>query len=445
MTNRLNFTKATIEALPAPASGRVEYHDTKVQGLQLRVTSTGAKTFCVFKRVKGAGPERITLGRFPPLTVENARRDAMKILSTIASGANPAEAKRAIRGEMTFAELFEQYIMRHARIHKKTADEDEQRYKQYLATKLGKLKISTINRQVIAELHSSITIAGHPIVANRVLALISSVFGRAVEWSIVESNPAVGIRRNPETSRDRFIQAEEMGPFFTALSEEPNTTIRDFLTISLLVGARRENVLAMAWRDISFLESIWRIPETKNGTPQSVPLTAEVIDILRTRRAAEPNSTFVFSSHGRSGHLTSPWKGWLRVLDRAAVITIEGRIREAELAPTGIDQMPQLRIDNPEMALRVIKELAQKVGISTEGAEFDDLRIHDLRRTFGSFQAKAGSSTAIIGKSLNHKSQQATSIYARLDLDPVRASIEKATELMLNVAEIKNGTRQPDR
>jgi integrase len=59
------------------------------------------------------------------------------------------------------------------------------------------------------------------------------------------------------------------------------------------------------------------------------------------------------------------------------------------------------------------------------------LRIHDLRRTLGSWQAATGATTAMIGKSLGHKSEQATAIYERLSIDPVRQSVERATEAML--------------
>ena len=72
-----------------------------------------------------------------------------------------------------------------------------------------------------------------------------------------------------------------------------------------------------------------------------------------------------------------------------------------------------------------------------ERAKIEDLRIHDLRRTLGSWQAKTGASLAIIGKSLNHKNQNTTAIYARLDLDPVRDSINTATSAMLTAAGLK--------
>lgn len=59
-----------------------------------------------------------------------------------------------------------------------------------------------------------------------------------------------------------------------------------------------------------------------------------------------------------------------------------------------------------------------------------DIHLHDLRRTLGSFQAITGASLQVIGKSLGHKSQAATQIYARLHHDPVRQSVERATEAM---------------
>ena len=64
-------------------------------------------------------------------------------------------------------------------------------------------------------------------------------------------------------------------------------------------------------------------------------------------------------------------------------------------------------------------------------SELKDLRIHDLRRTNGSWQAKTGGSLQIIGKSLGHKDIATTAIYARLDIDPVKESVNRATEAML--------------
>lgn len=392
MTNVINFTKANLEVLPSPATGRAEYQDSKTPGLKIRVTPSGAKTFSVVKRVRGGQPLRVTLSRFPEMSIEQARRQAAVILAEIAEGGNPAEVKRAIKGELTFADLFDEYLKRHAYIHKKTGKQDEQRYKQYLEKPFGKKKLSSITKDEITKLHASITSDGHPVVANRVLALLSSVFNRGIEWSITQSNPCLKVRRNKEVSRDRFLASDELTSFFTALNAEPNHTIRDYIWMSLLTGARRANVLAMQWSEINFIDGTWRIPETKNGTPQNVPLLKAAMDVLKVRRITiADEEPFVFPGIGKTGHLVEPKKVWANILANANIAA---------------------------------------------------LRIHDLRRTMGSWQSMTGASLAIIGKSLNHKSVQTTAIYARLDMDPVRNSMSTAADAMLKAGGITKAAKQ---
>lgn len=214
------------------------------------------------------------------------------------------------------------------------------------------------------------------------------MYSFAIEHGLFSgANPARGIKSYPENERERFIQSDELPRFFQALAEEENPDMRDYFLISLLTGARKSNVLAMRWADVNLDRTEWRIPITKNGTPQTVALAPVAVEILRGR---EQGGAWVFPGIGKTGHLVEPKKGWCRVLARA--------------------------------------------GLS-------DLRIHDLRRTLGSWQAKTGASLSIIGKSLNHKTYQATGIYARLDLDPVRASVERAADAMLTAAGIKESAQ----
>ena len=113
-------------------------------------------------------------------------------------------------------------------------------------------------------------------------------------------------------------------------------------------------------------------------------LGAEAIEILKARQ--NNGSVWVFPGTGATGHLIEPKRAWARLLERAGI---------------------------------------------------DNLRIHDLRRTLGSWQAKTGASMVIIGKSLNHKSSSTTAIYARLDLDPVRESVDRATSAIMVAAGLK--------
>ena len=90
-----------------------------------------------------------------------------------------------------------------------------------------------------------------------------------------------------------------------------------------------------------------------------------------------------FSGAGISGHLVETKKPWKRILDKAGL---------------------------------------------------KNLRIHDLRRSLGSWQAATGANLSIIGKTLAHKNVSTTAIYARLNIDPIRESMNKATDAMLNAA-----------
>jgi integrase len=435
MDTCIRFTKQTIDALPLPPDGkRKTYREEKTSGLELRVSSNGTRAWSVLRRIKAGPPIRVSLGKYPDITIEQARKQAGLIVQTIQAGGDPAATRRAHREEMTFRELFELYIERNAKLRKLTWKEDETKYKQYLARPLGGKKLSAIGKREVANIHHSISQADRPTTANRVLALISSVYGWAISQDLMQTNPAKGITRNRERSRDRFIQADELPHFFAALITEPLDTVRDYIWISLLTGARRANVLAMRWRDISFERAEWRIERTKNGEPQTVTLTPEAVEILQRRKPAEV-AEYVFAGPGKAGHLVEPRKTWRRILARAHALGFVQALAKA--AHWESDVMEQARSDaiaDPRATLARYAAQAKALGVDAAAFELRDLRIHDLRRTLGSWQAKTGATVQIIGKSLNHKSILTTMIYSRLDQDPVRQSVERATSKMFAAA-----------
>ncbi len=393
MANTIKLNKSDIDALPTPADGKRDtYHFDGVPGLQLRVTSAGIKTFSVFKRVKGGRPERISLGRYPAMTPENAKREALKLIANLVNGVSGATAIRAGKQETTLGDLFKDFLEnRRNRRGAYLSEASKRDYKSSFNLHLDKLKnrqLSGIKETDIGTIHTKLGKI-HPTRANRVVALMSSLYSYAQDRKLyVGDNPAKGIKKFPENSRDRFLQSDELPQFFRSLAMEQNVTIRDYILLSLLTGARRSNVQSMLWKDVNLERGEWRIPTTKNGTPQTVTLSPEAVQILARRKPLEPSvdenqASYVFPGGGKAGHLTEPRKGWQRILERAGI---------------------------------------------------DNLRMHDLRRTLGSWQAKSGASMVIIGKSLNHKTPSTTAIYARLDLDPVRESVNRATAAMFEAA-----------
>lgn len=438
MANRFRFSKTALEKLPTPTgTSRATYYDQDISKFALRVTPTGKKSFYIVKRVAG---EMVwyKLGTFPEMTVEQARKAAEVTLGSFANQDNPALVRRAVKGMPTLNEFFIEYGKRHG-VKKLAWKSDQQRFRDYLKGSLGTRKLSLITREMIARILSDLDIQGKAgATVNNVRALASGIFGKAIEWGYVKDNPVQGIKTRKAVKRDRFMSAHELPRFFVSVAEEPNTTVRDYFLIALLTGARRANVVAMKWSEIDFSECIWRIAVTKNGDPQNVTLSPEAITLLEQRKMlnqeAAVTSPFVFPGNGVTGHLVEPKKGWKRIFDRDEITQLDLLITNAGgvlLPATPVLEEEESRVDSLESRLTRARELAADLGIDTKNVRIPDLRIHDLRRTLGSWQAKTGASLAIIGKSLNHKNQSTTAIYARLDLDPVRAAVNTATTAMM--------------
>jgi integrase len=386
VTQAVRFTKAKLEAIQPPsmkegATGSVydSYKDTEEKGLQLLVSHSGSKVFYLYKKIQGR-PQRIRLGSFPDISIEQARKKATQAKSQIAEGTNPNEEKKRLRADISFGDYFvHHYLEEHAKPNKKSWQQDEKLNRLYLA-KLQTRKMSSISKDEIEKLHRSLTQDKGAYSANRVLALVSTVYNRAIEKGWHGVNPVQGIKKNKEKSRDRFVQGDELQRFFAAVAEVPNELMRDYFLISLFCGQRRSNIMAMRWDQIDFKLKFWYIPDTKSGDPHTVVLIDPALEILQ-RRKRNAESEWVFPSDvSASGHLEEPKRSWQSLLKRAQI---------------------------------------------------ENLRIHDLRRTLGSYQAITGASLPIIGKSLGHKSINATAIYARLQNDPVRASMDAAAKAML--------------
>ena len=288
---------------------------------------------------------------------------------------------------MTIKGLFDKYLERYAKVHKKSWQEDANQFRRYLKDWENR-RLSSVRKSHIQKLHAEVGINKGHYAANRLLALLHTMFNRAIDWGWDNPNPAHGIKKFKEKSRDRFIQADELPKFFAALSEEPSIIVRDYILLSLLTGARRSNVLAMRWDEINFNRTTWTIPLTKTGESHTVPLVPAAIDLLKSRQKNNTNDNpSVFPGTGTSGHLVETKKPWKKILAKAGI---------------------------------------------------KNLRIHDLRRSLGSWQAATGANLSVIGKTLAHKNVSTTAIYARLNIDPIRESMNKATNAMFNAAGIND-------
>jgi len=209
--------------------------------------------------------------------------------------------------------------------------------------------------------------------------------------------------------------------------------MRDFFLLSLLTGARRNNVLGMRWAEIDIANREWHIPETKNGEPVTIQLAPEAVAILEARKTAALSKVYVLPSTGKTGHIVEPKAAWRRVYRRGESFRLIDLIATAQQWNAETIEREKLGADLAGK-MEALTEQALSLGLDIGRPVLQGARIHDLRRSLGSWQARTGASLVIIGKSLGHKSLQATAIYAQLDTDPVRQSVERATAAMYAAA-----------
>lgn len=389
--NALNFTKRRLEQLGAPNAGRLVYHDTQVRGLIFAVYPSGERSFAWYRKVRRY-PTFRTLGPFPDLSIEKAREKASDMNGKLAQGKDPFEEEG-----ITFGTVFDRYVtehLAHAKRPEKEMAAARKLAKKYLNS-WANLPVSQLRREDVVRKHDDLKAKYGIYAANRTLQALKA----AINWAILESrifagpNPAEGIGIFPEPKRKRFLQPDELKELFKVMNRpETSEDLRHFISLALFTGARRSDLSRMRWEQICVTatgEQFWAVPDPK-GQPYNIPLTGPARRILaERRRKREGENPWVFPSTGKTGHLVEPKHGWTTLRKRAKI---------------------------------------------------PDVRLHDLRRTLGSWQAAQGASLHIIGRSLGHSDNSgATAIYAQLQLDPVRASMNTAVRAMLTAG---NGKRK---
>lgn len=185
------------------------------------------------------------------MIIEQARKTVAALNAGIAQDLNPAESMRARRSEMTLADFFKEYYERHINTDKSGVN-------------LAKLRLSDITRVHLISDHAKM---GHiPTTANRVIALISSMYSCAIHWGYYDGHrPSRAMDKFREKSRSRFVLPDEMSRLHLAMEHESNELVHDFVKLAPFRGARRSNVLAMQWPDVHFERKEWHIAMTKNG------------------------------------------------------------------------------------------------------------------------------------------------------------------------------------
>jgi len=323
------LTDAFVKSVDAPASGRLEFNDTRCIGLMLRVTSAGGKTFSYrFRPRDGGAPQRVTLGNYPALKLGAARSKADKMRTAVALGGDPAADRREQQsGGRAFANLAARYLREHADRHKKasSAKADARNLRLHVLPKWGKRDYKAIKRGDVIALVEVIIAAGKPTLANRVQSLVSKVFSFAVDAGLRDDHPCARMaRRGAENVGDRVLSDHEIRAFWNGIVG-PDTPRQAALglRLGLLTGARVGEVAGLCRSELANIESeataAWSLPgsRVKNGRDHLIPLCpvarATVLELLA---GIEPSEQFLIPRIRKPGPLGTN-KLWQAMADFA--------------------------------------------------------------------------------------------------------------------------------
>jgi integrase len=344
----------------AAAKAQCIYWDVALPGFGLRKFPNGRGSYVCAYRIQKR-KRIVDLGRSDTITLEQARRKARLYMGTAADGKDPKSNIDEMRASMTVKKLAELYIERHAKLKKRTWKSDESALNQLFIPRFGTHLAASITRADVATVHAEFG-KDHPYAANRFVSIVRKMYNVGRQLSVVPEdmrNPGTEIVRFPEHRRRRFVTPAEMPILAAAINDDPNEFASHALWLLLLTGVRRNEILAAKWADIDWDNKTLYIGKTKNGEPVLTPLGRAAISRLRMIPHLKDNPYIICGA---------------------------------------IPRKPLAYID--KMWRRVRKETG-----------FKDLRIHDLRRTVGSWLVRDGASLHLVGAVLNHKDQKTTAGY----------------------------------
>ncbi len=354
------LTAISLAALKPKASAYYT-SDSRTDGLRVRVAPSGAKTWSVVFRVKGAGVKSVSLGRCDPdgrtgLDLGEARERATAILRAARGGRNliadeKAEEEAAAEA-LTIARLIDRYAKHISSPHRKdgplrTADEIKRRLERALAKKLTAPADSLVRRDISRLLDD--VAETHPREAEKRRQVIHAMFAWAVSKGFAEVNPAAGVPGySPGTPRDRALDPDEirrLWKWLDAGAEAMPADVIAALRLQLCLGARVGEVAGM---DASELELdgktlVWTLPaeRSKNKKPRVTPIVGRAREIVEAALGSRSRGA-LFRTRDWSRPLLATDVG-AALVKRKAKLPVE-HFTTHDLRRTAVSQMDEMGI-----------------------------------------------------------------------------------------------------
>jgi integrase len=359
----------------------------------VRVSASGTKSFIVLYRQKGR-LRRVTLGRYPVLSLAEARKLAFDALNRVAHGTDLQQEKNDQRHSYRFDDAVSSFVTTHCerRNRKSTATQAAATLANHFTSKWASRDVREIKRADVLAILDQMMRNKQPGAAIRSLAVIRKFFNWCVERGLIEQSPSAGMKSPaPHRSRDRVLDDDELAAIFKA-ARDIGYPFGAIVQLLILTAQRRNEVSDMTWKEIDFYKATWSIPSarSKNSRPQTVPLSSAALELITSLpQFGDPH---LFPAQGGSGKAFSGFSKSKRILDKRANVS--------------------------------------------------SWTLHDLRRTAATGMARLGVSPHVVERILNHTSGSlggVAGIYNRFGYLPeMRGALDKWTAHVLDVSAAKD-------
>lgn len=316
-TLKRKFTEQMIENITAPKKGRKEFNDILCPGLILRVSHKGTRTLSVIYKVVGEGgvngngklltgsQHRITLGKYPIISLADARQKAQQIQIKAANGEDPRKEQREYslkRSNNTFAAAYNQFMEKHAKKNIKSWKNIECHFRVHILPHWQNIPIQDIKRKDVHELLDNIVATGRVGTAREVRRHLSNFYNWALDRDIVSDSPLHGLKRKdlqPNEDAGRSLTDEEIRAIFHA-TNKMGYPFGPMYLLLLLTGQRNNEWANARINEINTGDKWLEIPREryKGNRDHIVPLVEPIWEIVQSLPEWVHENYYLFTTRG---------------------------------------------------------------------------------------------------------------------------------------------------
>ena len=253
-----------------PSTSEYFVHDKSVPSLSVRVYPTGTRTWTCT-----VGGRKVSLGRADLISVEDARRESLRLL---VDGAGPAKDVLAYR-EFALGVWRESWS---ARCKPATVRGRDHVLTRKLLPAFGSLRLDRVTRADIQEWFDAYSRSA-PGGANFALQVLRQSLQFALERGLIDSNPAASVRPNRRPRLSRFLSRDELRRLNEVLDRHsggPRSAQADIIRLLILTGCRKLEIVRLKKHEVD--GDRLRLEDSKTG-PRTVHLSAEAREIIERR------------------------------------------------------------------------------------------------------------------------------------------------------------------